>query len=163
MSLKVNDKSPKTYVILGMHHSGTSFLAKALFDQGVHMGTRRSEHYENVEIVNVNNSLIGDIFDPPPREEIMSKENKLVKNVIKKYQKEMWGFKDPRTSLTADHYLSEIKGDCYVVAVFRKPERVVESLKKKHKIKNPRKLVDHYNENIIQSIRNFLNNDYKKS
>lgn len=157
MSISITDKDPKTYIILGCHHSGTSFLAKALHDQGIAMGTEPSAHYENLDALKVNGYLMGgDVFNPPEYEEIMSKDDGPVLDFIEKYKAEKWGFKDPRTSLTADKWLANIDGDCYIVAIFRKPERTVKSLAKMYKRDDLREIVDYYNEQIINSIKKFV-------
>lgn len=40
MTIRITDKSPKTYVVLGMHQGGTSIVSKAFKDQGKDLGDR---------------------------------------------------------------------------------------------------------------------------
>ena len=110
----------KTFVILGCHRSATSLVAKGLHEAGVDMGvidprvndSQPQGHYENHAFVNINSSIIveagGEWYDPPPREAILSLRNKYdiaIRSLINHYQKELWGWKDPRTILTIDLYL----------------------------------------------------------
>lgn len=157
MALNIRDKDPNTYVVLGAPHSGTSFLAKALHDQGVDMGTEPSGHYENQDLVGLNSELLeGDWANPPSREEILKKDKTKILEFIQEYRDVMWGFKDPRTSLTAELFLPFLDGDTYIIAIFRKPHKVVRSLARDYDLDDARGLVDHYNENILKTIRNFI-------
>jgi hypothetical protein len=130
MSVLITDKSPKTYVVLGCPGSGTSFLAKALHDQGVDMGTTNMEFYENLDFVKLNQEIMGGVTGR-------------IKEVINKYKKQFWGFKDPQSAFTIDKILPHLEDDVYLVCIFRKPERV--------KYKEPEK----YNRKIIEAIQKF--------
>lgn len=160
MSINIHDKDKKVYIILGMSHSGTSFFSKALYDQGVNMGTAPSDFYENPSAVRLNKKIIKkDSLDPEMLNIDLTPQ---IKRLIKRYQREMWGFKDPRTSLTVDHYLPHLENhDVYLIAVFRKPERVKKSLERvarKHKIKvrDYDEMTNKYNRKIIESIKKFV-------
>ena len=63
---KLGFKDTKTYIVLGMHRSGTSFISKALHDSGVDMGEgklmgpnewNKLGHYENTQFVSMNSQI----------------------------------------------------------------------------------------------------------
>lgn len=163
----------KTYIVLGMHRSATSFLAKALLDQGVDMGKRLmgpgefnpQGHFENLDFVELNDLILatvgGSWDDPPSREKIASAGQQVVekiKSVVEKSKGEKWGWKDPRTSLTLDLFLPFLEDDVYLFVCFRKPRRVAESLNRRDgmPIGKGLELARIYNERLLESIKHFL-------
>ncbi len=111
----------KAIIILGMHRSGTSLLAKTIQSLGVYLG--RDEEmigprednpegfWEHSEIVGVHEKLLGslsaswDTTKPLPAEwwlseEVLPYRTKLKNIVINHFSNHsVWGFKDPRTCL----------------------------------------------------------------
>jgi len=169
--MEVNEiKRNRTFVVLGMHRSATSLVAKALHDQGIEMGTGtataidRGSHFEDLSFVDINDSLLekaGGSWDKPPAKEKLDKVQdgrcgRLVD--YRQTKNEMWGWKDPRTALVFDKYLPHLGGDVYLVCVFRKPRYVAKSLKRLWGFgeKRCRAIIDRYNKDIIDSIHKFL-------
>ena len=169
--LKSNDM--RTYIILGMHRSATSFLAKCLKLGGVNIGKdllgpakgNPEGHFENIDFLNLDDEMLfkagGNWLYPPSEEAIHKSAEQLkdkIKETIKRNQDEMWGWKDPRTALTIQEYLPYLDDDVYLVAVFRKPKKVAESLNKRDGIPIERgiELAQKYNKRIIEAIKKFL-------
>ena len=80
--------------------------------------------------------------------------------MIKKSQSKFWGWKDPRTVMTAPFFLDELNknDDVYLVCVFRKPKKVAASLKKRSGMdyKKGYDLIARYNKMIIRTIKRFV-------
>lgn len=160
MSIEIRNKEDKTYMVLGAPHSATSFISKALEEQGVDMGNDMEEFYQNRDFVNLNQRMIwkcGGHWTNPPDEETLLTKGKInnIPSRIDKHKSDFWGFKDPRTSLTAKAYFPHLDGDVYLICCFRKPEKVVESYKDLDSRVN-RKLIDHFNKSIISAIKEFV-------
>lgn len=156
MSIHMRDKTPKTYVVLGMHKSGTSFISKALSEQNVSMGVNNFNVYENSSFVDLNNEFLkecGGSWNDPPTEEVIREKcpsfKERAKNLITYFKKEFWGFKDPRTALTFPLYEDLLEDDVYLVCMFRKPQKLVEK-------GIGRDLVDTYNQRILKIIERFI-------
>jgi len=115
-------------MILGMHRSGTSTISGVLHMNGIIMGTYQNfwprplnqnpkGFYENFDFRKINDQLLNKagydvksyIPEIPNIQQIDSLSDKM-KLIIKKsnssYQD--WGWKDPRTCLTANHWASAI-------------------------------------------------------
>ncbi len=158
MGLRIHNKERKTYVILGMLHSATSLISKALKDQGINMGKDLNKNLENQAFVSLNESILknlgGTWSNPPSEENILGAEvGNQVKSAIGKNKEKFWGFKDPRTSLTIQHYLPYLGGDVYLICCFRKPDRIIKSFGGKYGVN--KKLIDRYNRSIIKAIKEF--------
>ena len=137
----------KVYLVLGMHRSGTSFVARALHLAGVDMGPPQAllgpnkhnplGHYENAAFNQVDDQIMraaGSRNWTKPVE-IGAEHPKFgewqtkVAEVVKTYQGPKWGFKDPRAISTLPLYLDEFEeDDVHLVCVFRRPSKVVASL-----------------------------------
>ena len=162
----LEEDQPPCYIVLGMHRSSTSMLAKALHtSEGVHMGTRLvpDDHYENWDFVNVNAAMFKELgtdwMNPPTYkqlEEIAPKYEDRMKKAIneaikdaKKNGYRSWGFKDPRTCITLPFWLKFIK-DPRIVAMKRSNEEVALSLNKRNDIpmEKGRELAKRYNDAI---------------
>lgn len=173
----LNFEENKNYIVLGMHRSGTSFIAKALYDQGVDMGKNiqfgsnpfnKLGHFENQDFVFLDNEIIGatsQIWDDPPSDEKIEAQVKTrtdkIKSTIDKNKSKFWGWKHPTSVFTVDHYLPHIDGDTYLVCVFRKPDKVAESLLRRDgKPMNwGRSLAKQYNRKLIEVIKKFAEID----
>lgn len=139
---------PRTYAspvcILGMHRSGTSYLAGSLEQSGLDLGTvsewnehNRRGNRENAAVVSLNDSVLqsnGGSWDEPPSHvswsvgQLQEARQILDRNLGTKG----WGFKDPRTLLTLAGWL-EVAGDLRFVGVFRHPLAVASSLQTRAK------------------------------
>ena len=132
-----------TIVVIGMHRSGTSLVASMLQAMGVNMGDRlmpASPHnphgyYEDLDFFNLNQFILqdagGDWANPPPPKAIRATGERLrynIKGLIAlKGASDLWGWKDPRTCLTAGLYHQHL-GDVKYVVVRRDRRAVVDSL-----------------------------------
>lgn len=167
MSITIQDESDKIYMVVGCHGSATSLIVKGLRKCGVMMGHWLIEKvYEPAGIRLLNNKILkrakGSWYDPPSEEAILSVDlDKKIRSVLRRYEDEaMWGFKDPRLSLTGKLYLSHLDGDVYLFCCFRKPDRLLKSLRKKWQgmpwIEHINKeFIDRYNKGIISLIEDF--------
>jgi hypothetical protein len=133
----------KTFVILGMHRSATSLVAKGLAHE-INMGAQfeyapdnPEGHWENWDIVNLNDKILkeagGSWDNPPSREAILEAGKKYepdIKEIVDRFNRkgEHWGFKDPRTALTVELFVPHLVEPHYI-AVFRNPTEVAKSLK----------------------------------
>tara|TARA_A100001515_G_C4584170_1_gene213941 strand:+ start:699 stop:1250 length:552 start_codon:yes stop_codon:yes gene_type:complete len=146
----------KTFIVLGMHRSGTSLLAKALHtfdnDPKVSMGDIMLEdslgeeelklangsnsqgHFEDDEFMQLNERILaaaeGSWFKPPTREKILSVSGQFseeIKALVNKRSAPIWGWKDPRSCLTIDLFHPYIENPHYI-CMFRSVEGVAESL-----------------------------------
>lgn len=108
-------------IILGMHRSGTSLLAKTVESLGVYLGSEeqmigpREDNpegfWEHAEIVDIHEKLLAslssswDTTEPLPAEWWQSKDATVSREQLKAIiardfsQHMIWGFKDPRTCL----------------------------------------------------------------
>ncbi|MFP7709243.1 hypothetical protein AB6F04_006780 [Vibrio cyclitrophicus] len=101
----------KSVVILGMHRSGTSAIAKALSIMGVNLGVNllppkednKKGFWEDFNIVDFNTNLMQkqsqDWYTFGPIEQDFSDEcyEKVIKYVEKEFGDSIvWGFKDPK-------------------------------------------------------------------
>ena len=169
-------KEDKVYLITGMHRSGTSFVAKSLYDAGVYLGEPGAllgpnehnplGHYENAHFNSLSDRMLmanGGGWDKlTPRKGIM-REAEINKEDISKqindHRRKFWGWKDPRLSGTLPAFLPYFENDdVYVIACFRKPKKVVASLHKRNEMPHPRahQLTQSYNRRLLESIREFL-------
>lgn len=168
----------KTIIVLGMHRSATSLVAKSM-STNVHMGRLGTPsmldcampdnpegHFENLDFVKLNDCILnaagGSWYNPPSHHAILSvipEYEYRVRQVIHANQKDVpWGWKDPRTTLTIDHYLPFID-DPIIVPVFRSPHKVAGSLA----YRNPNmftdqtamELVHTYNSRLIMFLSRF--------
>src|SRR5262245_57017553 len=126
--------------VVGMHRSGTSCLAGALQEAGLHAGeVSRGDPYnargnrEHLEIRGLNDDVLaasgGDWSRPPDRvlwqEEDERRRDRLVARFASAAQH--WMFKDPRTLLVLPFWKAA-PGVVLFVGIFRHPVNVARSL-----------------------------------
>jgi hypothetical protein len=170
-------REPKTIVVLGMHRSATSLMAKGLNDAGVNMGEHllgKHEsnpwgHFEDIEIMQLNEAILkaaGGSWDRPPSEEQILAQRQafderihaLVKandaNVDPDYP--LWGWKDPRTTLTIKLYLPHLTNP-YFFFCFTHPAKVGISLHERDgtDIEWGTALAREYNRRLLNFIEEF--------
>lgn len=139
----------KSVVVLGMHRSGTSAIAKALSIMGVNLGVNllppkednKKGFWEDFNIVDFNTNLMQQQFQDwdtfGPIEQDFSDEcyEKVIKYVEKEFgDSTVWGFKDPRTSRLIPFWNSifkKINSDVVYCVVVRNPLSVIKSLEKR--------------------------------
>ena len=116
----------KTIIVLGMHRSATSLIAKGLYECGVMMGDdllgksphNPWGHYENRDVVHLNDRILheaGGKWDNPPSEtNILMQSIKFSEHIHRLVnelkaaanpQYPLIGIKDPRMTLTAKLWL----------------------------------------------------------
>ena len=175
----------KTLIILGMHRSITSLVAKGLADNKVYVGDtlmppnggNPNGYWEDVDFVKMNNRLLelagGSWRNPPSEEKILSlrkeygseiknlirrKENR-VREIFFRENERIWGWKDPRTTLTIKLYLPYLTNPHFILCV-RNPLDVARSLNKTEKVPIPEgvNLWREYNRRMINFISNYYIN-----
>jgi hypothetical protein len=159
MSIRINNKEKKAYVILGAPHSATSFISKSLEASGVNMGSDTDGLFQNKSFVMLNSYILskaGGTWHSPPSEDEIIKTNCSwkIRKFVEESESDFWGFKDPRTSLTIKNYLPYLGGDTYLICCFRRPKKVLES----YAIEDKRVtigLIDKYNKSIISAVTEF--------
>lgn len=167
---KNGDRSQKTYIVLGCHRSGTSFLAQTLKDYGVDIkgGDGR---LEDIRFVLLNKAIINDAGGiwrkPPSREKILASTKKFETNVREllhnaSKDKATWGWKDPRQVITAEGmveaWLEELD-DVYLICIFRRPERTEKSLRRLGQHNSGSEFAKEYARRTIHTIRKFMGID----
>lgn len=141
----------KSVIVIGVHRSGTSLVSNVLRQLGVNMGSEflapdegnPGGYWEDTEWLGINKKILGEAKgswrDPPQRKLILHtgrQAEKLIEGAVaRRDHLEMWGFKDPRTCLTAEVFHKYLPDPHYII-VKRAPIEIVKSLKKLHG-KNP--------------------------
>jgi len=154
----------KTFVILGCHRSASSLVAKALHEAGVHMGDELLSglpdnpegHFEDMDFLRMNVDILGgDIWNDVDRALNDVDTSELIQ---RKNNKALWGWKDPRTTLTIEKYFNHLD-DPVIVGLFRKPELVAKSMARRGDISEVEalELAKAYNKKIIDFLsKHFL-------
>lgn len=120
------------YVVLGMHKSGTTLMARLLHHTGIAMVEEIStEDYENdnfyerLASYHLNLAMLGEpgnlLLHPPPRRlNITQKTHERMKHLVNELNQTQtdWGFKDPRTCLVYEVW-KDVLGDHKLLIVFR--------------------------------------------
>ena len=140
--------------ITGMHRSGTSMITRALHDSGLHLiGTGAEElldaaednpegFWENKAMVACNDELLeaaGGSWDNPPALPPLAVDDPRVVHIgdastaaiAALSVHDHWGFKDPRTCLTAAYWL-DLEPELRFIICVRHPLEVALSLKRRN-------------------------------
>lgn len=134
-------------LIIGMHRSGTSCLAGSLQQMGLFLGNvseenphNRKGNRENSLIMELNDKVLSEnngSWDNPPSEIKWSsqliEDREIIIGDYKKFGKENWGFKDPRTLITLPFWLDGFEHYRFI-GTFRNPNSVARSLYKRNGI-----------------------------
>ena len=134
--------TPPPLMIVGMHRSGTSFVASLLQSAGLDIGTRLMPaaagnelgHFENMDFVDFHMRWLhltghhdaGWATASPmklPTEAFEEAREIVVRNS----RSSSWAWKDPRTTLFLDFW-SEVIPNASYVFVYREPSEVIDSL-----------------------------------
>ncbi len=131
---------PLIVPILGMHRSGTSFVARVLHEAGVYlgeslMGVESSNllgHWESWGAVAINEEILSDSsgsWKNPPAHIVptIQTQQKITSFIQQLNTKLPAGWKDPRTTLTFPLWEKSLNGYC-LIACFRHPLSVAHSL-----------------------------------
>ena len=168
LNYMLNFKKNRTFIVLGMHRSGTSLIAGGLNKSGINMGEKLlganewnpKGHFENEEFIELNDRILaeaGGSWDNPPSEEAILKAGEKLKDEIKvvvdRNKGRLWGWKDPRTTLTIKCYLPYIEHPFFITC-WRKPLDVAKSLNKRNgmPIEQGVKIAKEYNKRLIEFI-----------
>ena len=164
----------KTFVVLGMHRSATSLIARGLLNSGVFIGEtligastdNTYGHFEDIDFVRFNDKLLaaaGGSWDKPPLEidilNLREEYDNEIRDMIKsKERKPFWGWKDPRTTLTIDLYLPHLTNP-HVIACYRNPFSVGKSLELRGDMSSEagHKLANEYNRRLNRFLLNWSN------
>lgn len=159
----------KTFIVLGMHRSATSFVACGLHQAAVFMGDKflppnrgnEKGYFEDLGFVQLNDLILhraGGSWDKPPSEKAIIDAGKSLAPDIKKKIEEnncspFWGWKDPRNTLTVKCFLPYVKNP-HFIACFRDPAEVAKSLKRRDGMatKDGLKLARIYNQRLIKFL-----------
>lgn len=163
---EINDTSMKTWVILGSKRGGTSFLAQVLGENGVEFDICGNGHNEDLDFVTLNNIILmeagGDWNNLPEDERIeeavTDNEDRLME-ILEAKKDDAWGWKDPRQGATIKHFLPYLEDDVYLVCVFRKPQKVGESINRvwpQHSVEFGKKLAVDYYKRILGAVEEFI-------
>lgn len=155
----------KTYVVLGAHRSGTSFLSQALVEMGVDMGMGSNPHFEDGRFVACNQAIIqgaGGTWKAPPMTDLVLAEcDRHAEQILALLQcpHPYWGWKDPRQALTIEGwvpYLKEALDDVYLICILRRPERVADSLRRLGQHADGYGLAQEYARRVMSGIVAFM-------
>lgn len=160
------------YIVLGMHKSGTTLLARALHESGIVMGQEfptgadySETKYEARWVQEINDKILGARRDelslrvtskllPSGGISIQTRE-RMERGIAKAVQQyESWGFKDPRAVLTYQ-YWKELLPEHRVVVVYRDPIEVwrrYSGFNRSWKFYLPFKVWCDYNKMILKHI-----------
>ena len=131
-----------TVVVLGMHRSGTSMMSQMLQAMGVYMGEGLGELQEDMDFVQANRAILqqaGGSWHTPPTSEQLTEayhqgmSEQICYTLAQKVRTDgrMWGWKDPRTCLTASLWHRHLEDPRYVV-IRRDAADVAASLSERH-------------------------------
>lgn len=146
----------KTYVVLGVHRSGTTFLSRALVEMGVDMGVGSNPHSEDGRFVARNQAIIQGAPGA-----VVAECDRHAEQIVALLQRPQphWGWKDPRQALTIEGwvpYLKEALDDVYLVCIFRRPERVADSLRRLGQHGDGYGLAQEYARRVMRGIAAFM-------
>lgn len=143
----------KAFLVIGMHRSATSLVAKGLHQAGVHMGNKLLGphpsnpwgHYEDIPAIHINDEILGKAggtWDDPPYDSKIAETDPFTMNKIRDYvrtRKEqsltLWGLKDPRLCLTWklwNDVMSRFGLDIHLITIRRDVEEIARSLRKRN-------------------------------
>lgn len=164
----------KTFIVLGMHRSATSLVAKSLNTQinmgGPFLSSHASNphgHFEDVDFIRLNMKILrlagGSWADPPSEEAILSLQGKIdhqIKALLDKKFKnsQFFGWKDPRTTLTIKLYLPYLENPHFITC-FRNPKETAKSLSKRDGFSMDFciNLVNEYNSRLLNFLTEYIN------
>lgn len=132
------------YIILGMHRSGTSALAGTLGESGVYLGQVLNQSIkrnpkglqEPPAVLYMQEDLLkanGGRWDSPPETVTWFPMHAAVRDLFIESRRGVgaWAFKDPRTLITLDGWLT-VLDEPRLVGIFRHPMAVARSLESRN-------------------------------
>ena len=166
-----------TFIITGMHRSGTSLMASLMQSAGINIGEKLmgaeysnpKGHFENLDFVGFHEYALrsqGICQEGWTLQQNIDLPHQLIdkaKLVIEENAiSNCWGWKDPRTTLFLDFW-KDLLPQAYFVFVYRSPWEVVDSLYRRGDeifYSNPKYALQvwmHYNKNILDFYNLFPN------
>ncbi len=159
----------QSIIVLGMHRSGTSTIARILSEAGVNMGQRLMGanesnpfgHYENRDFVELNDKILkqaGGSWNLPPEMEninILQREfTKEIKECINRNKKHIWGWKDPRSCLTINLFHKYLENPAYIIC-HRDSSEIAKSLWNREgiNIEDGINIANHYKKELANFIK----------
>ena len=165
-------------LITGMHRSGTSFLARALNLRGVYLGEYEDftsdqwrpaidnlkGHWENKKFLDLADRTLTISKGSWQKIPTKVKVNYKIGNDIKKFSKILVensiiasGIKDPRLLLCLDAWQKYIPKNFLIIAIFRNPLKVCESLKTRNGFSYEKSLSlwEQYNLRLLNYLERF--------
>lgn len=141
---------PAPYIIIGMHRSGTSLVAKVLEKSGIFMGVVKDHNYEAMHFLSLNQQTLwaasANWITPKVPEEIFWKSMPADvlfyehfrtygrwKQFLLKAKAPQWGWKDPRNTFTLPMWLKRYP-NARVIHVTRNAEDVAASLTQRNRV-----------------------------
>jgi hypothetical protein len=131
----------RVVAVLGMHRSGTSWLAGSLEERGLALGEVNEQapynekgNRENDRIQALHDAVLhesGGSWREPPKRIVWSEAHaKELAGIIADMDALAggWGFKDPRSALLLDEWKRQVGSRLSLVAIFRHPNAVAKSL-----------------------------------
>lgn len=157
----------KTVVVLGMHRSGTSMVARILSILGVNMGRETIGkkpgniygHFEDVDFLKLNMEIMEakgitgfDSIDP--LHEVNTDLTERIRTMIGEKTSSVWGWKDPRTCLTISCFYPFLINHYFIVCRRDKEEILCSLLRRNSSLSREKAVAmyDVYN----GSLDNFL-------
>ena len=140
--------------IIGMHRSGTSLIAKLLYQCGLYLGSEdqllgansgnADGHFEHKGFLKINDALLhhfGASWEFPPQHRGNSQESPALERLRAEAKaliaelsiRSPWGWKEPRTTVLLPFWKSLVPRLRFVICV-RSPLEVAKSLAKRNKI-----------------------------
>ncbi|MEG4960639.1 MULTISPECIES: glycosyltransferase [unclassified Microcoleus] len=175
--MSTNDTKPSVFIVTGMHRSGTSLTASLFQEVGVDIGKKLvgpadgnvKGHFENVDFVEFHKSVLrshgidelGCTFEKTIP--VAAEYVEIAKRAIDQNQQthKHWGWKDPRTTLFWDFWLTLLP-EANFICVYRSPWEVVDSLYRRGTdvslLQNPEMAVKmwiHYNQKVLELYERF--------
>lgn len=133
-------RAPRRHAVLGMHRSGTSWLAGSLQEKGLELGevSTRDPHNlkgnrESAAVMALHDAVLADNGGSWKRPASQHRWSEARSAELRAYVARMdadhplWGFKDPRALLVLDEWLRQVP-DLVRVGVYRHPAAVHASL-----------------------------------
>jgi hypothetical protein len=159
--------SATVVAILGMHRSGTSWLAGSLEAMGLDLGEVNTKAQHNAK-GNRESDVIRTIHESvlrrnkanwrrpswPNRWPRRARKALVAQIAAMSANHDRWGFKDPRSLLMLDEWHRQV-GDLVRVGIYRHPLAVFRSLHKRHDDFTPDEAVDlwcFYNERLLAEL-----------
>ncbi len=171
---KAKQQITKTFIVLGMHRSATSLIAKSLSKE-ICLGSNflppspinPKGFFEDRDFVKLNDRILnkagGSWQKPPPEESIVRLAPTFGPRIAllledKFCDETFYGWKDPRTTLTIRLYLPYLKNP-HFISCFREPDEVAKSLVAVggFTLESAKELTKIYNQRLLKFLTEFTN------